>query len=164
MKKALIFALVIGLIAGAMAAPATAKKKKKKKPVRIERIVDLAYQVPGIGVSGPEGTASGGICPLADPTTQECIAVPLEMGEKYIKIEMTDASGQAVAGFISQGDTDGDGVGNLYGDFCGAHTEPVALESESVPVGISFYSGVCGDGTPSVATTGTIQVTLSNLP
>lgn len=32
MKKALIVALVLGLIAGSLAAPAAAKKKKKKKP------------------------------------------------------------------------------------------------------------------------------------
>ena len=46
MKKALIFALVIGLIAGSMAAPATAKKKKKKKPAKIERTVEVPYTFP----------------------------------------------------------------------------------------------------------------------
>ena len=164
MKKALIFALVIGLIAGAMAAPATAKKKKKKKPVKIERVVDIAYSAPGAGVSGPAGTASGGICPLADPTTQQCIEVPLEAGDKYIKVEITDASGQNVAGYISQGDTDGDGISDLYGEFCGAHPEPIALTSSAAPVRISFYNGVCADNSPAIATTGTIKVTFSNLP
>jgi hypothetical protein len=148
-----------------MAAPATAKKKKKKKPpVRVERVVDISYSAPGAGVSGPAGTASGGICPFADPTTQQCIEVPLEPGDKYIKVEITDTSGQNVAGYISQGDTDGDGIGNLYGDFCGGHEEFIPLESPSAPVRISFYNGVCADNSPAIATTGTITVTFSNLP
>ena len=163
MKKALIFALVLGLVAGAMAAPATAKKKKKKKPAPIERVVDLEYSAPGIGVAGPGGVG-GGLCPFSDPTSQQCIEIPLEVGETYIKVEITDATGQNVAGYISQGDTDGDGVGNLYGEFCGAHAEPIALES-TAPVRISFYNGVCAaDNSPAIATTGTIKVTLTNHP
>ncbi|MDQ3914715.1 MAG: hypothetical protein M3323_05190 [Actinomycetota bacterium] len=161
MKKAIVVALTAGLVAGAFAGPADAGKKKKKI-VRIERVVEVDYSAPGIGVATPQ--ASGGICPFADPTTQECIEIPLQLGEKYIKVEIADAAGQKVAGYISQGDTDGDGIGNLYGDFCGAHPEPIELQSSSAPVRVSFYNGAKADCAPSIATTGSITVTFSNLP
>lgn len=161
MKKIIAIALSLGMLAGAYALPAEAKKKKKKKPVRIERVVDLEYSTPGIGVTTP--VAGGGLCPFADPTTQTCIEIPLQAGETYIKVELTDATGLPVMGYISQGDTDGDGIGNLYGDFCGGHEEPIPMES-TAPVRISFYNGVNPDCAPSAATTGTIKVTLSNMP
>ena len=161
MKKTLVVALALSLVAGALAMPATAKKKKKK-PVRVERVVELEYSAPGIGAT--VAGAGGGICPFADPTTQECIEVPLQMGETHVKVEITDAAGQKVAGSLSQGDTDGDGVGNLYGQFCGAHEEPVEMLSPSVPLRVSFYNGTCADGTPAPVTTGSITVTFSNMP
>ena len=164
MRKALAVALAAGLLAGAFVGPAEAGKKKKKAPVKVERVVEVAYSAPGAGAAGPDGTASGGICPLSDPTTLECIEIPLNLGEKYVKVEIIDTLGQKVAGYISQGDTDGDGVGNLYGDFCGAHEAPIEMLSESAPVRVSFYNGTCGDGTPSIATAGNIKVTFSNLP
>jgi len=162
MKRFLILFLILGLVFGSIAT-ADAKKKKKKKtaPVKIERVVELEYAAPGIGVNTP--AASGGICPFADPTTQECIEIPLQADETFIKVEMTDATGLPVMGYISQGDTDGDGIGNLYGDFCGGHPEPIAMESTN-PVRISFYNGVNPDCLPSAVTTGSIKVTLSNLP
>ena len=160
MKKALIFALVIGLIAGSMAAPATAKKKKKKKPVKVERVVEVDYQGPGVGVTSPGGSV--GYC-YQFPVSDTCLTMIPEAGEKYIKIEVTDASGTAIAGFISQGDLDGDGLGDLYGEFCGAHAEPIQLEVPGGAFDLSLYDGVCGTG-PSVMTTGTIKVTFSNLP
>ena len=161
MKKAIVVALTAGLVAGAFVGPADAGKKKKK-PVRVERVVEVDYAAPGAGVATP--AASGGICPFADPTTQTCIEIPLQLGEKYIKVSIADATGQQVAGYIGQGDTDGDGISNLYGDFCGEHPEPIALESASAPVRISFYNGATADCAPSISTTGTITVTLSNLP
>ena len=166
MKRFLIMFMIFGLVVGSVATAEAGKKKKKKAPpapVKVERTVEINYMAPGAGVSSP--AASGGVCPFADPTTQECIEIPLQLGEKYIKISITDAAGQKVAGFISQGDTDGDGVGNLYGDFCGAHPEPIALESESAPVRVSFYNGTCADGsTPSFVTQGMITAVFSNLP
>ncbi len=161
MKKAIVVALTAGLVAGAFVGPADAGKKKKK-PVRVERVVEVDYAAPGLGVTTP--AASGGICPFADPTSQECIEIPLQLGEAYIKVEIDDAAGQTVAGYISQGDTDGDGISDLYGDFCGAHPEPIELLSTSAPVRVSFYNGAKTDCAPSLATTGTITATFSNLP
>lgn len=165
MKRSLVLLLALGLVAGSLAAPATAKKKKKKSkaPQRIERVVEIEYSGTGIGVSSP--AASGGLCPAPSPDqTGTCIETPvLDAAETFVKVEIQDASGLATPGFISQGDLDGDGVGDLYGEFCGAHEEPIALENAS-PVRVSFYSGTCADGTPGTTTMGTIIVTFSNMP
>ncbi len=164
MKRTISVLLAAGLIIGMFAMPAVAKKKKKPaKPVKVERVVELTYQGPGAGVVSP--AASGGICPFSDPASQTCIEIFPEAGEKYIKVEMADATGLTVGGFISQGDTTGDGIGDLYGDFCGGHPEPIAMQAEMTAVRISFYEGACADASgPSVVTTGTITVTFSNLP
>jgi hypothetical protein len=160
MKKVISVALSLGLLAGAYAMPADAKKKKRK-PKRIERVVELTYSAPGIGATA--AGVGGGLCPFADPAAQQCIEIMLEPGETYIKVELTDATGLPPMGYISQGDTDGDGIGNLYGDFCGGHTEPIPMES-TAPVRISFYNGVDPACAPNAATTGDIKVTLSNMP
>jgi hypothetical protein len=160
MKKSLVVFLVLGLMAALAVAPAQAKKKKKK-PVRVERVVEAAYQAPGIGAT--VNGAGGGACPFADPTTQTCIEFPLQAGEKYVKVEITDATGGSVAGSVSQGDTDGDGIGNLYGQFCTAHPQPIPMESPSAPLRVSFYAGGSPDCV-STPTTGTIKVTFSNMP
>lgn len=160
MKRSVSLLMILGLTFGAFAGvPAQAKKAK-----RIERVVEIPYTMGGIGVSTP--AASGGVCPMTEPGSGECIEVPIVSAkEKYIKVEIADALPSTVAGYISQGDVDGDGISDLYGDFCGAHEAPIKLEGGTAPVRISFYPGTCQDGSGvSLPTTGTITVTFSNLP
>ena len=160
MKKPIIAVLILGLVATVAVVPAQAKKK----PKRVERIVEIPYTLGGIGVSSP--AASGGVCPMTEPGSGTCIEVPVEsVSEKYVKVVIEDTIPTTIAGFISQGDTDGDGISNLYGDFCGGHEAPIPLEGGTAPVRISFYPGVCANaGGVSLPTTGTITVTFSNLP
>lgn len=163
MKKILVTAVVIGLVAGSLAAPAMAKKKKPKKPVRVEEVIEIEYQGGNGGVATPAFT--GGVC-LNDPSMPfSCKSAIPTIAAEYIKVEVTDASGQKAGGFISQGDTDGDTVADGYGQFCGGHAEPVQLTVPAAAVDISLYAGVCSDASgPSVVTSGTITVTFSNLP
>src|SRR5688572_28301148 len=91
MKKALIMALVLGLVAGSMAAPATAKKKKKK-PVKIERVATGTYQTPNLVVVGQ--------CNNTDAIG--CVVMPAAPGEKYLTVKITDASGLPVNASIQQ--------------------------------------------------------------
>ena len=165
MKKILSVMIMAALVLGAFAVgPAEAKKKKKKKKfVPIERIVEVPYTMGGIGIAGgPAGSA--GACPMTSPGSLECIEIPPAAGETHVKIEITDATGLGPSGFISQGDVDGDGVSDGYGTFCGAHTEAVPLASPGALVRVSFYPGVCDDGTPSFPTTGVIKATFTNTP
>ncbi|MGH2807469.1 MAG: hypothetical protein ACRDKT_09345 [Actinomycetota bacterium] len=166
MKRSVVVVLLVGLLAGLlMAVPAEAKKKKKKKkaPVRVERVEEIPYTLGNLGVASPAFT--GGVC-FTDPSfPASCKEVPLQAGETYIKIEVQDATGSTVPGFISQGDVDGDGISDGYGEFCGAHAEAVPLADAAAPVGISMYPGVCADASGGgIPTEGTIVVTFSNMP
>lgn len=164
MRRAIAVALALGLLVGAFVGTAEAgKKKKKKKTARVEEVIEIEYQGGNLGANTPG--PSGGVC-FTDPSMPfSCKqAIPTKPGMKYIKVEVTDATGQKAGGFISQQDKDGDGLDDGYGNFCGAHTEAVPLELVSAPVGISLYPGVCSDGSPSFVTTGTIKATFSNLP
>ena len=164
MKRSVIFVLALALVAGSFAAPAMAKKKKKKAPVRIEQVVEIAYQGGNAGVSTPGPT--GGTC-FVDPSMPfSCkSAIPESIDFKYVQVEVVDDSGQKAGGFISQGDTDGDTVADGYGQFCGGHPEPIEMTAPGNTVDISLYAGVCSDASgPSVVTSGVITVTFSNLP
>ena len=165
MKKTIAVALSLGLLVGAYALPAeAAKKKKKKKPKRVEDVVEIQYTGGNLGIASPAFT--GGVCFTNPDLPFSCKeAIPTKPNMKFIKVEVADATGQNAGGFISQQDNDGDGISDGYGEFCGAHEEPVQLELPSSPVGISLYPGVCSNGSsPSFVTSGTITVTFSNLP
>ena len=163
MKKTLSTLVILGLIFGAfMATPAEAKKKKKKAK-KTERVVEIDYTLGNLGVASPAFT--GGVC-FVDPTMPaSCKEVPVTASEKYIKVEVKDATGTSVPGFISQGDTDGDGINDGYGEFCGSHDAPVQLTAPGTPVGVSMYPGICADASGGgIPTSGTLVVTLSNMP
>ncbi|HJR46104.1 MAG TPA: hypothetical protein VJ927_10925 [Actinomycetota bacterium] len=159
MKKALAIALSFGLLAGAMIGNAEAAKKKKKKVVKVERVVELAYDSPGVGVA-VQGGATG--YPIGFPSSQD---MPTSGEERYVKVEIVDASGQKVNGSLAQSDQDGDMfVDDLGEPFCGATEEPIEFEPGTTVVGVYAHNGTCADGTPSIMTTGTVTLTFSNLP
>lgn len=163
MKRSIVVLLILGLVASFAVAPAQAKKKKKKKNARVERVVEVPYTFGGLGVATPVRT--GGVCFTDETMPFGCKTVPVQAGERFVKIEVKDSSGTTVPGFISQGDVDGDGISDGYGQFCGAHAKAVALNDESTPVGISMYPGTCSDVSGGgIPTTGTIVATFSNLP
>ena len=156
MKKTLSIVLMALLVASAFAAaPASAKKKKKPS----QRVVEIPYTLGGFGVSTPG--PSGGSC-FTDPSMPaSCKEIPLQVGETHISIEIQDASGTTVPGSISQGDANGDGISEIYGQFCGSTAEPLQLQDEFTPVNLSMYPGVCADASGAgIPTTGTIKVTL----
>lgn len=159
-KSFIALVLAFGLVFGAMAT-AEAGKKKKKKMKRVERIVEIDYGNPGIGVAPVGGYPTG----FPEAATE----IPTGPDDLFFKVEVEDSSGQAVWGFLSQGDLDGNGVNDDgYGNFCGAHEETIPVAAPGTPfLGVYAYAGNCGPSfgmTPSVMTTGTIKVTFSNLP
>jgi hypothetical protein len=151
MKKFLVFALVLGLVAGALSMPATAKKKKKKKkPAKIERVLETRYEFPaGIGAAGA-GACSG------------CPAVPTGPGETYARVEVVDDNLPTGAVDLSW-DTDGDGISDTGITVCGATAEPVEVPESTNIVAFPFI--VNGPDCPGGgATSGTIKITYSNKP
>jgi hypothetical protein len=161
MKKIITVALIIGLLAGAMLMPAEAKKKKKPAaPVKVERVVELPYQCP-CGVWNPAqplgfwlaGGAVGGAL------------TPSGGDDNFVKVEVTDQSGQKVHISLAQ---NVDGTDNfaevVIGDVCGATEDALQVPNPGVQVDIFVYEGTCTDlSTPSIATSGTIKLTFSNI-
>jgi hypothetical protein len=155
-KKAILVALILGLIAGSFAAPAEAKKKKKKKPQRIERTAEGSYDAPTLVIAGT-CTQTGAI---------GCVAIPTGIGEHYVTATVTDSHGQPV--YVSvQADMDGNNQDDTtYGSFCGETTEPILVDEGTELhfwVGLSPDPGFAGC-VPGEATSGTLSATFSNLP
>ena len=160
MKKTIAVALALGLLVGALVAPAEAgKKKKKKKPKRVERVFELPYQCPcgpstpvasqGFWLAG--GTFGGG--PVATGDT-----------DKFLSVEVADQSGQPVYVQFAQ-DADGDSLSETdVGEVCGKTEEPMEVPEPGLEVSAFVHVGTCPDGTPSIATSGTVKLTFSNLP
>lgn len=165
MRRAVVCLLILGLVFGsALSATAGKKDKKKKKNKRVEKVVKAEYQGGGLGVTSP--AATGGFCLVDQSLPFHCIDIANPGRKfKFVKVEVKDATGVTTGGFVSQGDTDGDGISDGYGEFCGSHPKPIKLAARGAPLGVSIYNGVCSDASgPSVATTGTIIATFSNKP
>lgn len=154
MKRILVAVLVLGLAFGAIT---TAEAGKKKKPKKTERTVEGGYDAPPLVIAGT-CAQSGAI---------GCVAIATGPGEAFItEAKVTDAHGQPVVVGVSA-NTDGNiGDDVSFGEFCGELTEPMAIEPG---VELHFWVGTIADivgqaCAPGLATTGTISVTLSNLP
>jgi hypothetical protein len=156
MRKLIVVALVMGLIAGAMLMPAEAKKKKKKPPVpvKVERTVDFDYVCPCQGnyqFGSATGTNLGG-GPL-----------PIGSEELFVSIIAEDTSGMPVLVSINQ-DTNGDGLNDGVADVCATGEKGDAAEvTPGLELRLFITTGPCGDGA-SVPFGGTLHITLSNLP
>ena len=155
MRKAIAVALALGLLTGAMIAPAEAGKKKK--PKKVERVVEHDYTKPSPGVPG---VASA--CLAAFDEEAGCTNIPLGLGEKFVNVEIADAAGMDVYWILGQ-DTDTENVGfEIFHQGCGNSEEPIPV-TEGLELRVSVYA-FGGPDCPAVGTTGTIKATLSNLP
>lgn len=150
MKKTIVLAVVVGLVAASFAAPAVAKKKKKKNQ-RVERTVEASYTFPaGIGSSDLGGACAG------------CPSFPNAADETWVSVEVVDDT-TGDAGVSFSWDTDGDGISDTGFEVCGKTEAPI-----QIPGGITinaFPWHVPGSACPTgPATEGTIKVTFSNMP
>lgn len=155
MRRLIVTCIILGLLAGAMIVPAEAGKKKKRKPKRVERTAEGAYENPAIGIPGVVGTSSlGG-------------AVEFGLGpkEKFVSVEIEDASGQPVMATMSQEQDPSTPSWNIIATFCGQTEEPVET-LPGVPIRVSVYT-TPGPSHPTCmgpASSGTITGTFANLP
>jgi len=154
MKKFLILAVVLGLVAGSLAGPAVAKKKKKKT-TKVERVAEGTYDNPAVGIGGVVSSGSAG----------GSIEFPLLPGETYLSLDVTDASGTAVYASLSQNTNPDTPSWEIFAGICGKTTEPIAVAPD-LPVRVTITAGP-GREVPTcagVASSGTIKATISNLP
>ena len=146
MKRFLIVAMVLGLIAGSVA---TAGAKGTKSPTRVERTVEGSYGPPYVApITGCKS--------LLGPWA--CLIIATRPSEAFFTAEVTDAHGQPVfVSVISQNRT--------IATFCGETTRPISFNSGwRLEFRISSDSVQPECPVNRVKTTGTISVTLSNLP
>ena len=152
MKRLLVLMMVLGLVIGAAAADAGAKKKKK--PRKVERETTGTYQSTGV--------VAAGTCAQTDAVN--CVRIPSGPKERYVSAVVNDGSGQAVPVSV-KADLDGDNrTEKLYGVFCGKTDKPIKIDPG---VEVTFWVGITSDNATQACpppTSGSIDVTFSNLP
>lgn len=152
MKRFLIVAVVLGLIAGSVA---TAEAKKGAR--RVERTVEAGYTQQFL--DDPYCWQTGG----------SCIRIKPHKGEAFFTATAVDDHGQPVL-VSAWGPETGQGTQRLYyGSFCGETDEPIPfLPGFDVDLRVDLPGGNLSPSVvadcPMFGTTGTITVTLSNLP
>lgn len=156
MKRFLILFMILGLIAGSVA---TAEAKKGQKSTRTERTVKGSYatQFVPFNVYCYPNNGVG------------CVEIETRKDEAFLTAKAVDAHGQPVLVQV-WGWGDGPEHSDDYGSFCGETDEPIAFDR-----GVDVYLVVGGSSeqdlptpgascSPGFGTTGTVSVTLSNLP
>jgi hypothetical protein len=140
-------------------APAFANKEKRR---RTERQVSDDYQTPAVAVHPihppppavtvcNRGGALGG--------NRGCVVFDLSLKERFIDVEVVDATGLPVPFFVAEGEELQDG----WDGFCGKTERPLRVAPGPIFVILYAYSPV-GVGPCTGATTGTVKATISNLP
>ena len=143
-------ALITGLV-GSLPDAAAGKKKK-----RVERTEEADY----VGAIGPRGAAD--VPCQSEPLS--CVKLSVEPGEKFVAVEVVDASGQPVwASVYNYGYTDGT---DAHEHVCGASEGPIALGAGVTELTVVITQTTGGATSPcaGAATTGTVVGTFSNLP
>ena len=153
MKRFLIMFMLLGLITGSVATA-----ESKKKPTPHARTFEGSYKTPFVpGDAGCSRTEGRG-----------CVTVYTRSTESFFTAEVTDMLGLPV--FVQVWtQTDGDGLEDvLFGIFCGETTTPIDFPAGTeLHFWVGFtYSMAAYESCPGglIATTGTVSVTLSNLP
>lgn len=154
MKKILVLVLALGLVFGSITTAEAGKKKRK--PKKVTREVQGGYDAPSLVAVGT-CSQTGAI---------GCVAIVTGPKEKYLTATINDTHG--LPAYVSIGaDTDGDNSDDTsYGSFCGTTEEPIKIDPGTelhLWVGFQADPGFAGC-VPGIATMGTIDVTLSNLP
>jgi hypothetical protein len=171
-KRFLVLFMVLGLMAGAVATAEAKKKKPKPKPepTRVERTVEASYLGPQVLYE---------YRPCAPSAGAGCVTLETRANEGFLTANVTDAHGQPVSVYVvdtSEARYDLDGPSAIYGTFCGKTTEPIRFDPGTTLelwVGGQWWPTEWGPTwfvpkpprcAPAIGTTGTISVTLSNLP
>ena len=158
MRRFLLLFTVLGLVLGSVVTAEAAQKR----PKRFERTVQGSYDTQFV----PYGGLVTGTC---DETHAiGCVTIDVRPAERYFTANVTDAHGQPVlVTAFSRGTATGSGM--TYGTFCGKTEEPIRFYPGA---GLRFSVGYWDPGLPTAwascppgfGTTGTVSVTLSNLP
>ena len=95
-------------------------------------------------------------CPLEGAPGFGCVRITPQKGERFVHVEINDASGTPTQGFVNQ-DSNGDGSSDIDGLICGRTEDPLKVVPE-VPINI-FVLAHLSDCPDSAGTTGTVTAT-----
>ncbi len=133
MKKTIVTILSIGLIAGALFAPAADAGRRRYK-----RTAKQKYMVPAFGQAD-----IGGFCPSQPSELDGCATFPTRGKDKFVKVTIKDAAGFPVTGTLSHPDQDDDGFVESLGSFCGK-SKKVAIQSGAQLIVFPYAIGSTG--------------------
>lgn len=147
MKRILVLVMVLGLVFGSIAT-ADAKKKKKKSKKPYVRVVEGTYDNPAPGVGGIVTLNGAG----------GTFDVPTAGNEYYMSVEVIDDSGQQTYFGIAEENT-------IVAGGCGKTETPMEITpGAAYNITVTMGPGLNAPTCPGVATTGTIKVTLTEVP
>lgn len=153
-KRSVLAVLIsMALITGAVGHIPTASAGKKK---RVERTEEASY----VGSSGFRGAVEG----TCDAPPVACVRFPIQPGDKFISIEVTDSAGEPVwASVYINGYSDGH---DAHEHVCGSSEKPFKLATGLTELVVTMTQTTGGATSPCTgpATAGSVSATFSNLP
>ena len=154
--RGIVLCLVTSLLLVVVALDPIAEAGKRKKVKRVERVAEAGY-FGATGVSGVEDSPC-----LAESVG--CVTFPVEDGERFVSIEITDSAGQPVrASIYNYGYTDGT---DTHAHVCGSSDGvlPLGPDLENLVVIMTQTTGGTTEPCAGPATQGTVLVHFTNIP
>lgn len=147
--------VLVGVLLGAPLVEGAGARSK-----RTERQVEDQYTTPaaivevgdfGVYACSHKKSANEGIANVG------CVEFPVKPSERFLKLEVVDASGlPAPVWVVQEGTTRG-------GPVCGRMQQPMEIAA-GVTVVVWIYPHMASPLCPGLSTTGTVRATFSNLP
>lgn len=158
MKKATLICVLLALVAGALTGPSVAAKPSRK---RVTRQAEATYALPYLGTA----SVPAGGCVHWAGVGNPCPEFPISGAERWVTMEVHDATGTPTAFEIAQVTADGLNVQTttVGGPFCGSSgKEPVELTPGRRLLIRVLAAGdvVCPGG---FGTSGTVTAVFSNV-
>lgn len=144
--------LSVALLTGVVGQLPDASAGKKKK--KVERTATADY----VGFSGFRGAVEG----TCDQPPVGCVRIPIEPGEKFVSVEITDAAGEPVWASVY---IYGYSEGAAHEHVCGKSDRAFAMSGATeLVVVLTQTTGGATEACAGPSTTGTVTATFSNLP
>lgn len=151
------------VVAALMTSAVLAGPVEARKPRKSERVETFTYQTP-MPAFTPVHPAGFAICNHggAPGDSRGCKILPVGPNERYITIEIADATGLPAPAFWSQGEG---GLGEEWHFFCGKTPEAARIKP-AVRLNVMVYAYTPANMPPcaGTATQGTVTVAFSNHP
>ena len=141
LRRMILAAALVALVALALESTSIASTGQRPRKVEARYVIPT----PGFYALCVEGYPGFG-----------CVRITPREGERFIHVELRDASGTKTQGFVNQ-DANDDGSSDIDGLICGRTEAPLKVEPE-VPI-LIFVLAHQSDCPDSVGTTGTVVAT-----